>query len=89
MEKESRINIDKLGNELITEKKDPEEILNEGMDLLKKGKIQQAIEFFDEVIKLNPHKADLWFHLGEAYESCEYFETAIKCFDEAIRLRKL
>ena len=84
MEKEGKIIIDNLENDLITE-----EILNEGMDLLKHGKINHALEYFNEIIKSKTKNADIWFSLGEAYEKCEEFETAIKCFDEAIRLRKV
>jgi len=82
---------EELPENLIVEKifKDPETIFNEGMNLLGQEKFKKAIECFAEVIDLKPQHADSWFYKGEAHEKCDEFETAIKCFDEAIRLRKL
>ena len=83
--------MEEIPEKLIVESifKDPEKIFNNGMSSLKQEKLQEAIQCFDEVIKLDPQYADVWFYKGEALEKCDEFEKAMKYFDEAIKVRKL
>ena len=50
------------------------------------SKLNEAIEAFDEAIKLNPKNATIWNNKGKAFNRLNRNDEAIKAFDEAIRL---
>ncbi len=58
----------------------------QGNRLAEEGLFAQAIESYDEAIRLNPQFDDAYRNRGRAYTSLQQFEQAIENFDAAIRL---
>ena len=59
---------------------------NQGVDLREQGRNNEAIQKFDEAIRLNPEYDDAYYNRGNAYYDLGQFERAIQDYDEAIRL---
>ncbi len=59
----------------------PERVLFwEGYDLKQAGRIDSAMTFFREVIRMNPNYTDAWSNLGECYMRRQANDSAINCF---------
>ena len=59
---------------------------NEGDDLSTIGYYQEAIEQYDEAIRIDPQDANTYNGRGLAYGGLGQYERAIQDYDEAIRL---
>jgi tetratricopeptide (TPR) repeat protein len=59
---------------------------NKGRDLDDLGKYEEAIEAYDEAIRLNPNYAKAWFNKGLSLDDLGKHDEAVKAYDEAIRL---
>ncbi len=59
---------------------------NRGFILDYQGRYDEAINAYDEAIKLDPNYAKAWNSKGTILGKQGKFDEAIKCFDEAIRL---
>ncbi len=57
-----------------------------GAILQKEGRVQQAIDQYDQAIRLNPLYAPTYYNRGLAYYDLGQFQRAIEDFDEAFRL---
>ena len=57
-----------------------------GIDFSSQGKYDEAIESFDEAIRLDPNDAKAWNSKGNALNSQGKYDEAIESFEEAIRL---
>jgi tetratricopeptide (TPR) repeat protein len=65
-------------------------LLKKAFDLCHSGKCtdaQQAVEYLDEAIKLNPDLAEAYNNRGNAYSDLKEYQLAIEDYDEAIRLK--
>ncbi len=60
--------------------------LNKGVALDDLGKYDEAIEAYDEAIRLNPNYAKAWFNKGLSLDDLGKYDEAAKAYDEAIRL---
>ena len=60
---------------------------NKGCVLAQKSLFFEAIECFDEAIKLNPNNYDVWVKKGGIFEHIGFHEEAIECFEEAFKLK--
>lgn len=58
-----------------------------GVEHLKTGQDQQAIEAFREALRLKPNFAVAWFELGGTYDIQGQFDKAVEAYQEALRLR--
>ena len=59
---------------------------NKGIAFGQQGKYDEAIQAYDEAIRLDPNDANAWHNKGFALNNQGKYDEAIKCFDEAIRL---
>ena len=59
---------------------------NQGNKLAEQGRYEQAIEDYDQAIRLNPEDADAYYNRGIVYYELGQLERAIEDYDEAIRL---
>jgi hypothetical protein len=59
---------------------------NKGIALKAQGKYDEAIEAFDEAIRLDPNDASAWKNKGLALSHQDKYDEAIQAYDEAIRL---
>ncbi len=59
---------------------------NRGFAYITQGQFEQAIQDYDEGIRLNPQNAMVYVHRGFAYSGQGQHELAIQDFGEAIRI---
>lgn len=55
-------------------------LLERAIIAYREGRIEEAIQDLETVIRLNPKSADAFFTLGNAYARLGNHERAIKCF---------
>jgi protein O-mannosyl-transferase len=60
---------------------------NLGLALAEKGEIKEAIDHYNEVIRLKPYYPYPYSNRGAAYAKLGQYQRAIEDFDEAIRLK--
>ncbi len=60
--------------------------LEQGNRLAEEGRYEQAIEKYDEVIRLNPESAEAYYNRGVTNTDLGQLQSAIEDYDEAIRL---
>jgi len=71
----------------IKEIENPEELLEMGLVAgIRNGKFENAIEFFQKAIELEPNNSRAWFLLGLAHDYRENIDQAIDCYLKAIEL---
>ena len=58
-----------------------------GIALSELGKYEEAIECYDEAIRINPDYASAYLNKGSALSDLGKKEEAIECYDEAIRIK--
>jgi tetratricopeptide (TPR) repeat protein len=59
---------------------------NQGIKLLKNGRIQDAYDFFDNIIKINDKIRGAWLNKGIILGESGKCEEEINCYDEAIKI---
>jgi len=59
---------------------------NKGTVLLDLGKIEEAIECFEQAIKIDPNYKIPWYNKGIVFFNLEKYQDALKYFEEAIKL---
>jgi len=59
---------------------------NKGLALKEQGKYDEAIQAYDEAIRLDPNYAEAWYKKGNALIGQGKYDEAIQAYDEAIRL---
>ncbi|MHA1185805.1 MAG: tetratricopeptide repeat protein, partial [Candidatus Heimdallarchaeota archaeon] len=71
----------------IKEIENPEELLEMGLVAgIRNGKFENAIEFFQRAIELEPNNSRAWFLLGLAHDYQDNIDQAIDCYLKAIEL---
>ena len=68
------------------EELDVNDLLNKGVSLAMLGRPEEAIEFYDNALKINPRDADAWANKGTALRRLKKLEQAIECHDEALEI---
>jgi tetratricopeptide (TPR) repeat protein len=58
-----------------------------GLALLKEGKIEEAIEYFNKTIRKTPSFAYAYNNLGTAYAKINLYQKALDDFNQAIKLK--
>ncbi len=67
---------------------DAREWLNKGLILLDVGKFQEAIEYFDKALDIDPKCAEAWVGKGAVLNlNFRKPQEAIECFDKALDLK--
>lgn len=57
---------------------------NKGVDLYTQGIYDEAINAYDEAIRLKPNDTAAWINKGNALCMQDKYDEAIKCYDEVI-----
>lgn len=63
-----------------------EEAYDEGVRLVRAGRLREAVASFDKAIGLNPRSAEAYNSRGITYHALAQYEQAIKDYDEAVRI---
>lgn len=62
------------------------DLTTQGIGLIEFGKLDEAIQCFDEIIKINPDDSQAWYNKGATLELLEKYREAIECFDQVHRI---
>ena len=62
-----------------------EDWFDKGYALDDHGKYDEAIEAYDEAIRLDPNVAPAWYNKGLALDELALYEEAISAYTEAVR----
>ncbi len=60
---------------------------NKGIEFSKADKLEEAIEAFNQSLKLDPNQPEIAFEIGEAYLKLGKFKAAAEAYQQAIRLK--
>jgi len=60
--------------------------LEEGQRCAKEGKHEQAIGYFDQVIRDNPDSADAWLAKCNELKALERYSEALECYSTALKI---
>lgn len=63
-----------------------EELVKKGTRLLKEGKFEEALNFFDQALLCNQNDPELWNHKGVALRSMGRYDEAMECFNKSLEL---
>lgn len=78
---------DKLPQRASSRKRDPvRELLDKGIEYLENGQLNNALEAFNEVIRVEPNGSDGYFGLGLIYEQKGEVIKAIDAYEKAVEL---
>ena len=62
------------------------EWFDKGVGLFENNKFEEAIQAYDEALKINPGLAEAWTNKGNALIVLGKFEDALKNYEEAIKV---
>lgn len=60
-------------------------LVHKGMDRVKREQFEEALEFFDRVLEMNPENADAWNNKGVALYWMGRPEEALQCYDQSLK----
>lgn len=63
-----------------------EEWYNKGCDLIELGQYKEAIEAYDQALKINPEDAMAWRDKGIALSKITLYKEALEAYDQALKL---
>lgn len=66
--------------------KDQISLTNKGYDLQNKNHHEEAINYFNQAIEIDPGYADAWKGKGESLESIKRYDDALSAFNMVIKL---
>jgi tetratricopeptide (TPR) repeat protein len=61
-------------------------LINKGMDRVKRGQFQEALETFDRVLVANPSLPEAWNNKGVALFRLGNTDEALQCYDRSLAL---
>jgi len=61
--------------------------ISRGIELAAEGRREEAIECFNETLRINPLSAGAWYNKGLALYILGRYTEAIKCYDEALEIK--
>lgn len=62
-------------------------IFNQANELFDSGEYQRAIQFYEEVIKLNPNDYQALINMGNAYSNLQQYPESLKVCEKAIQIK--
>jgi len=83
---QTHISIRRQANTLTLVDKTKEQYLNEGIQLYRLGRYEEALAAFEQALRLDPHFADALFGKGNALYFLKRYEDALLAYEQAIRL---
>ena len=63
-----------------------QDLVAKGQSLLKDGKFNDALGFFEQALLLNQDDPDLWNNKGIALRSMGRYEEAMECFNKSLKI---
>jgi len=63
-----------------------QDLVAKGQSFLEDGKFNDALDFFEQALLLNPDDPDLWNHKGIALRSMGRYEEAMECFNKSLKI---
>jgi protein O-GlcNAc transferase len=70
-----------------TSNSNPEEHLKLGNVFLEQGKLEAAVECYQQALKIRPDYADAHHNLGYAFKLQDNLEAALECYQQALKIR--
>ncbi len=63
-----------------------EELLSKGKQLLEEDKLENALEIFEQALKLDTKNPDLWNLKGIALRSLGRYIEAVECYEKSLEI---
>lgn len=64
-----------------------EEILiHKGIDMVKRGMYETALEYYDRALEINPESSDAWNNKGVALYNLDRIDEALECYNKALEI---
>ncbi len=63
-----------------------QEFLKRGDHLLENGKYEEALEYFEKALSLDPDNPNIWNKKGVALRSMGRYGEAIECFNKSLEI---
>ncbi|MCH7561834.1 MAG: tetratricopeptide repeat protein [Thaumarchaeota archaeon] len=63
-----------------------QDLVSKGQSLLKDGKYDDALSFFEQALLLNQNDPDLWNNKGITLRSMGRYEEATECFNKSLKI---
>jgi tetratricopeptide (TPR) repeat protein len=61
-------------------------LIHKGMDKVRQGLYDEAIEIYDRVLSMNPENTHAWNNRGVALFSADRSEESLECYDRSIEI---
>ncbi len=59
-------------------------LIHKGIDMVKRGLYEKAIEYYDRALEINPSSSDAWNNKGVALYNLSRVEEALECYERAL-----
>ena len=70
----------------MTHSPDMSSLVTKGLELELDEKYEEAIQCYDEALKINPNDESVWENKADALASLDKYEEALQCYDEALEI---
>jgi len=65
---------------------DLEELVRKGNKLFEEGNLDEALVYFDKVLKIKQDNPDFWNKKGVILRSLGRYQEAVECFEKSLKL---
>jgi tetratricopeptide (TPR) repeat protein len=61
-------------------------LIHKGIDMVKRGMYDKALEYYDRALEINPKSSDAWNNKGVALYSLNRVDEALQCYSRALEI---
>lgn len=61
-------------------------LIHKGIDMVKRGMYEKAVEYCDRALEINPDSSDAWNNKGVALYNLDRIDEALECYNRALEI---
>ncbi|HOK58859.1 tetratricopeptide repeat protein [Methanothrix sp.] len=61
-------------------------LIHKGIDMVKRGMHEKALEYYDRALEINPNSSDAWNNKGVALYRLNRIDEALQCYHRALEI---